>query len=162
MAGSFTSTQYEKLMAQHRPEHNGDAFSRRHPKMPVSKRAKIFLAFDALRGFDASIDIAKTESRYVVKRELGEEETANIDRQLRSVFEEYRKNKKQRQQTNVAVRFFRQRDVSESGEPLGEYVSINGDLDMICVEEKYLVIGGTAIRFEDLTNVGLSGKNDVF
>ncbi len=49
---------YRDLYDKQRPTHDDDAFSRRHPKMPVAKRAKIFLPFDALRGFDAAIDIA--------------------------------------------------------------------------------------------------------
>ncbi len=49
----------EKLMHHHRPIHQGDSFSLRHPKMPPEKRAKLFLAFDALRGFDAALDIAR-------------------------------------------------------------------------------------------------------
>ncbi len=53
---------FEKLMAAGRPEHDGDAFSLRHPRMDRAKRAKIFQPFDALRGFSAEIDIAADDA----------------------------------------------------------------------------------------------------
>lgn len=37
-------------MGQHRPEHNDDDFSVRHPKMRRQDRAKIFAPFAALSG----------------------------------------------------------------------------------------------------------------
>lgn len=46
---------YTILQAMHRPVHNGDAFSRHHPKMERGNRAKIFAPFDALTGFDETM-----------------------------------------------------------------------------------------------------------
>lgn len=48
---------YADIINLERPVHDGDAFSRAHPKMELEKRAKIFLPFDALRGFKAEVDI---------------------------------------------------------------------------------------------------------
>ena len=45
-------TDYIILRKMHRPDHNGDDFSRIHPKMRRGNRAKIFAPFDALSGFD--------------------------------------------------------------------------------------------------------------
>ena len=43
---------YTVLITRHRPLHNGDTFSRQHPKMRRGNRAKIFAPFDPLSGFD--------------------------------------------------------------------------------------------------------------
>lgn len=46
---------YDHLLLRGRPSHVNDAFSRRHPKMPLSRRAKLFMPFDALNGFSEAI-----------------------------------------------------------------------------------------------------------
>ena len=47
---------YLDVLGKGRPQHDRfDAFSIRHPKMELSKRAKIFAPFAALRGFDFAI-----------------------------------------------------------------------------------------------------------
>ena len=52
---------YKKIFDKGKPMHNADdPFLIRHPRMDLSRRAKIFAPFDALRGFDAAI-IAKNE-----------------------------------------------------------------------------------------------------
>ena len=48
---------YKKVFEKGRPVHDpDDPFRIRHPKMDLSKRARIFAPFDALRGFDAALD----------------------------------------------------------------------------------------------------------
>jgi hypothetical protein len=46
---------YGDIIMLGRPVHNGDLFSRRHPKMARLNRAKLFAPFDALDGFSAQI-----------------------------------------------------------------------------------------------------------
>ncbi|MBE5869949.1 MAG: hypothetical protein E7294_01620 [Lachnospiraceae bacterium] len=47
---------YRKVLQKGRPTHEkGDSFFVDHPPMPLSKRAKIFLPFDALKGFDEAL-----------------------------------------------------------------------------------------------------------
>jgi hypothetical protein len=41
-------TDYSLALSRDRPSHDRDAFSRRHPKMSLQNRAKIFAPFDAL------------------------------------------------------------------------------------------------------------------
>jgi len=53
----MTVTDYIILRKMHRPVHNGDDFSRLHPKMKRGNRAKIFAPFDALSGFDETMDV---------------------------------------------------------------------------------------------------------
>lgn len=53
---------YAKAYKKGRPVHSaGDSFSIKHPPMPLSKRAKIFSSFDALKGFGE--ELAKAEKK---------------------------------------------------------------------------------------------------
>ncbi len=47
---------YEDILKKNRPDHRDDPFLHRYPPMPLSKRAKIFAPFDALRSLDATQD----------------------------------------------------------------------------------------------------------
>ena len=52
---------YEDVCRKGKPVHEeGDSFLIKHPPMELSKRAKIFNPFDALKGFNE--EIRKTES----------------------------------------------------------------------------------------------------
>ena len=46
---------YTDIINSHRPTHDGDVFSRRHPKMAQLNRAKIFAPFAALSGYDEAV-----------------------------------------------------------------------------------------------------------
>lgn len=70
-----TIAKYGNIIFMERPVHNGDLFSRRHPKM--SNRAKIFAPFAALVGFDDRV--RRKEIDYAARRELAEEETAELN-----------------------------------------------------------------------------------
>jgi hypothetical protein len=48
----LSSFRYRKVLEQGKPKHEkNDPFSIRHPAMDLSRRAKIFSPFDALKGF---------------------------------------------------------------------------------------------------------------
>ena len=47
---------YREVMDRGRPRHEKlDAFTARHPRMDIGHRAKIFMPFDALKGFKEAI-----------------------------------------------------------------------------------------------------------
>ncbi len=53
---------YARAYKKGHPVHSaGDSFSIKHPPMPLSKRAKIFSPFDALKGFGE--ELAKAEKK---------------------------------------------------------------------------------------------------
>ena len=54
---------YGSIIFQDRPVHDGDVFSRKHPKMSQLNRAKIFAPFAALVGFDERV--RKKEINYI-------------------------------------------------------------------------------------------------
>ena len=79
-------SKYREALRRGRPEHGPyDEFSLRHPKMPLGQRAKIFSPFDALAGFSEAIDDKLV--RYVEKRELTEEEQAQLNLVLTELHE---------------------------------------------------------------------------
>lgn len=54
---------YKKVHEKGRPRHEKySEFMCRHPSMKNSRRAKLFMPFDALKGFDESIRAAEAES----------------------------------------------------------------------------------------------------
>jgi len=66
---------YSSIINLQRPVHQGDLFSRRHPKM--TNRAKIFAPFAALVGFDERIH--RKEINYEAQRLLSEEEMTEMN-----------------------------------------------------------------------------------
>lgn len=57
----LSNFKYQKVYEKGKPVHKKfDSFSIKHPPMDLSRRAKIFSPFDALRGFNE--EIVKTES----------------------------------------------------------------------------------------------------
>lgn len=71
---------YGNIIFQDRPVHDGDMFSRKHPKMSQLNRAKIFAPFAALVGFDERIQ--KKEINYVPKHELDADEEWELNHRL--------------------------------------------------------------------------------
>ena len=83
MSEAGVLARYGDLLSLERPVHDGDLFSRRHPRMPLHKRAAIFAPFAALAGFDGRV--RSMEISYEPRRELSAEEKRRIDRALRTL-----------------------------------------------------------------------------
>ena len=75
---------YDDIIMLDRPVHDGDLFSRRHPRMTQQHRAKIFAPFAALVGFDECI--RAKEIQYVVKHELDADEEWELNRRLNILY----------------------------------------------------------------------------
>ena len=146
---------FEQLLAMQRPQHNGDLFSARHPKMDLARRAKIFSPFDALRGFDAAIDIAKDTTAYVPKRELDESETAVLNDKLCRLSAIFRYNKQHHRTTTATVTYFVPKGHDTDDEPVGEYVTVRDDVTAISREGQYLVVDMKKIKFHSMTDLAL-------
>ena len=95
MGGDFVSTpktapaslsvppavaRYGNIIFRDGPVHDGDVFSRKHPKMSQQNRAKLFAPFAALVGFDERV--RKKEINYVPKHELDADEEWELNQQL--------------------------------------------------------------------------------
>ena len=81
-------TRYGNIIFQDRPVHDGDVFSRKHPKMSQLNRAKIFAPFAALVGFDERV--RRTEINYVAKHELDADEEWELNSfQITSLYQSF-------------------------------------------------------------------------
>ena len=154
---------YLDVLMKGRPVHRkADAFSARHPNMEIGKRAKIFAPFDALRGFNAAI-LAKNDV-YEFRRELGEEEQAELSRRL-GILRELTLNGRlaRGNRVTVTVTFFvpcTDRDSDAYGFR-GQYRSVSGlcrkaDPDVT----RTLLLDEVRIRTEDILRIEAAG--DIF
>ena len=98
---------YENAMSQGRPLHFNDDFSRKHPKMTLENRAKIFAPFDALNGFGTAI----SERNRITEppAELSEDAKEQLDRKFQLLLEKYRNRTETSDPLIVTVTYF-QRD----------------------------------------------------
>lgn len=96
-------SKYAAAFSRCRPQHGRcDDFSLRHPKMPLSQRAKLFAPYSALVGFEELID--EKLRLYVPRRELNEEEQAETGRTLSCLYEATRR--RDAPPVRVCVTFF--------------------------------------------------------
>ncbi len=148
-------TKYRSAIFRERPQHAPrDEFSIRHPKMPLSKRAKIFSPFAALTGFEEVID-AKLE-RYVEKRELNEEEQAALDRALAELYERTRTPRAAREAVIASVIWYLPcpDEQHEAYGLRGTYETLSGRVWKVDpVLTKTLRIGDTVIEFAGIAEI---------
>ena len=73
---------YNDVLKAGRPKHIGwDSFKIKHPPMPVSKWAKIYAPFDALKGFDEEIE--SQEEIFIEKPLLSDYQKEELDAKIR-------------------------------------------------------------------------------
>lgn len=100
-------------------------------KMPREDRAKQFMPFAALKGFQ---EMLKEKERIVVPRmELSEEQKEELDRKLQML----------KLNDIVTVVYFHD----------GEYVKVKGMVSRIDVSSKTVKIVNVKIRFEDIADI---------
>ena len=76
---------YIEVVRKGKPLHKEyDSFYLKHPPMDLSRRAKIFAPFDALKGFNEKVQ--SKEVLYVPKKELNEEEMRELNNQLTTLY----------------------------------------------------------------------------
>lgn len=140
-------TNYQELKGMHRPQHVCDTFSRQHPKMARGKRAKLFAPFDALSGFDETMD---AETIYTVHpAELSEDMKKELDEKLTSLIKQYDRLPKRRSDRQgllpVSVLYFEEdteQTLLKNDGVRGNYRWINGDLLDIDPIDKTINLGG--------------------
>ena len=137
---------YRDAYLQGRPQHDqNDSFRAKHPQMPLSKRAKIFAPFAALKGYDEAVE-AK-QALYTDRVSLSPEEQELLDRKLSALHvltEDARKAAEN--QVRVQVTYFEpcSDPDSEAFGREGQYVTVNG----VCLNVDTLVT--QTIRVDDL------------
>lgn len=101
-------------------------------KMDHVQRAKIFAPFDALRGFDAEIDIAQDYGREVARIELSEEQESDLSHKLSDI----------RKGMRVTAQYF----IPGLDKNVGNYVTSSGIVTRIDPLERVLEIQQAGAR----------------
>ena len=116
--------------------------SKRHPQMPMEKRAAQFSPFAAMVGHDAAI--RETARLTEEKLELSEDEKAVIDGKLQMIQAHIK------EQPEVTVTYF-QPDEKKNG---GAYVTVTGNAKRIDIFERVLFMNdGNAIPFDNIVQL---------
>jgi sugar lactone lactonase YvrE len=151
-----TIAKYGNIIFLERPVHNGDLFSRRHPKM--SNRAKIFAPFAALVGFDDRV--RRKEISYVSKVEQDADEEWELNRRLRILHELTANSTLARINTvDVTVEYYAVCTDMENDAYMekGQYLTVTGrvvKIDQHKQEIKLMLNGNThIIRFSDVHRI---------
>ena len=109
--GRLVAQKYADILHISRPEPPA-----KHPRMPITNRAKIFSPFAALRGFDDEISNEGATKLLVKKIELSDEEKNNLSDKLLQI----------KKGMKVVVRYF-----VKTTENTGKYMSVTGTVVMI-------------------------------
>ena len=133
---------YGDILPLARPIHDGDLFSRRHPRMTTLNRAKLFAPFAALTGFGQCI--LGQEVPYEPKRELSHGEQQKINKALSGLVG--------RRGATVSVEYFAPcTDPCHAGFGcLGLYRRIRGKVQEVDAVHQILRVEDTFIPFDDI------------
>ena len=144
---------YKDVFLQGQPHHSiYDDFCLKHPPMPLSKRAKIFAPFDALRGYDFEIDLKKAV--YEEKRLLSEGEKEELNRRLTILWNLTRNSRLARQnRVHVTVTWYMPctDQHHEDCGVKGKYVTASGVVRQ--VNPQFLRLDDRKISLEDILTI---------
>ena len=149
---------YKEVFERGKPRHDAnDPFFIRHPRMDLSRRAKLFAPFDALRGFSAAV-IAKNE-QYEARREMDSGVMEELDEKLQ-LLHRLTRTKKTAIENNVqiAVTCFVPcaDDTGSSSEPCGKYHTFTGTCMGVDPEvTRTLLLDELRISFEDIIRIDM-------
>ncbi|MBR1742647.1 MAG: hypothetical protein IJ733_12435 [Lachnospiraceae bacterium] len=154
---------YGKILEKGKPVHpKYDPFSIRHPHMELSRRAKIFAPFDALKGFHEAI--TEKDVLYEKRRELSEAETEKIDRILFRLKELTKNGRTAREnQIQAAITCFIPLEAPDqpASDAYGTCKKISGTvfgIDEICRKIK---INDIWISFDDILDIDCETEDTI-
>ena len=155
--------EYAQILDWGKPHHEKfDDFYRRHPFMDVSKRAKIFSPFDALKGFSEAT-VGKTV-QYQPKIILDEEIQDEISRRL-DILHRLTLNSRIARQNNIVVSVTYFVPCSDKNHEAygyrGSYLNIEGVCKNVdSVISKTITVDDAVIEFDDILSI--ESKCDIF
>ena len=150
---------YGNLIFMDRPVHTDDVFSRRHPKMTLLNRAKIFAPFAALVGFDEQI--RSKDVSYEYKHVLDADEEWELNRRLEILHNlTYNSKLAQRNAITVAIEYYvpcTDRN-SEAYGIMGLYESVAGVVRRVDMISQAITVTDSeglthSIRFSDIYTI---------
>ena len=151
---------YAAILSEQRPQHQWDEFSIKHPKMSRAGRAKIFMPYDALKGYKEAVH--EKEKLYESKRQLSGEETERINTRLACLISACASRKSTGQPLpSVSIRYFTEvplsdEDILLGADPYvvrGQYQEVSGPVRKISPYESFVMIGDSKVRFEDIDDI---------
>ena len=154
---------YREILLKGKPKQDKTAaFRIRHPSMDVGRRAKIFAPFDALRGFNEAV--ASKDVLYEHKRELNEEDQAELNRRLNILHGlTYNSRMARENHVKVTVTYYvpcGDRE-NEAYGYRGQYEQMTGICRNVDAEVTHTIrIDDTRIGFADIRSI--EAESDVF
>ena len=117
--GQETARKYADILHMERPQSKESL--RKHPRMTLQNRAKIFSPFAALRGYDEQLAEEKQRTERVTKRILTEEEMSDLADKLMQVTKGM----------TITVRYFVEDTAHPEIPAVGNYVTLTGRVESI-------------------------------
>ena len=117
--GRETAQKYGDILEMERPQ--TEESLRKHPRMTLQNRAKIFSPFSPLRGYDEQLAAEKQRTERVTKRILTEEEMSALSDRLMQVTKGM----------TITVRYFKEDTAHPEIPAVGNYVTLTGKADRI-------------------------------
>ena len=117
--GQETAQKYGDILEMERPQ--TEESLRKHPRMTLQNRAKIFSPFSPLRGYDEQLAAEKQRTERVPKRILTEEETSALSDRLMQVTKGM----------TITVRYFKEDTAHPEVPAVGNYITLTGKADRI-------------------------------
>lgn len=145
--GLETARKYADIMELERPQ--SEESLRRHPRMTLQNRAKIFSPFAALRGYDEQLDEEKQRSERTAKKILTEEEMTRLSDKLMQVTKGM----------VITVQYFKEDTEHPEVPAVGRYLTLTGKVERIDPVFRTMQLNGEVIAFEDLLD--LNGEHIV-
>ena len=136
-----TARKYADIIGMERPQ-TAESL-RRHPRMTLQNRAKIFSPFATLRGYEEQLAEEKQRTERVPKKMLTEEEMSALSDRLMQV----------RKGMTITVQYFEEDRVQPEVPAVGRYIMVSGAVERIDPVFRSLQIGGKVISFADLLMV---------
>ena len=135
------------------PQHD-ELFLRRHPRMSITQRAKIFSPFAALSGFDQAV--RNKEIPYEPRRDLDPEEREALSHRLSLLAHLTRNGKVVRESpTTVSVEYFQvcTDPWNDAYGKQGLYKNLTGLLRLVDPVNHSIQIGNEIIPFDDIYRI---------
>ena len=120
-----------------------EASLRKHPRMPLENRAKIFSPFAALRGYEQKISAEEEKLQRIERLALSAEEIDAISQVLSQL----------QKGMDVSLSYFHAEGTGADGYAVGSYRELSGKVERIDPVVQSLRVAGTDVRFEDILSI---------
>ena len=140
---------YDDMLCMARP------VSRKRTPMPRADRAKQFMPFAALKGYDNAI--SQKQILYEPRMELGDEQRDRLDAALLRLHGMLRSGVHPR----IAIRCFIPRPGgAQSSPPVGQYLCFTGIAEKMNLEDQRLLLDGRWFPLADITALAEDEKHE--